>query len=151
MNTPPPRPMFPGRTSEPPPPPRSDEPRSSVTVDGSAAAAGASNRKIMVVGPGINLNGEMRSCDQLVVQGNVEGKLTECAMLTVAQSGSFKGDAETDGAEVDGRFQGKMMVRGRLVIRATGRVTGEISYGQVEIERGGEISGTVTKMDGVGD
>lgn len=34
-------------------------------------------------------------------------------------------------------------MRGRLLIRGSGRVSGEIAYGQVEIECGGEISGTV--------
>lgn len=109
-------------------------------------AGGPGNRKIMVVGPGINLNGEIKACDRLLIEGFVEGTLTESVMLSISQSGSFKGVAETEGAEVEGLFRGKMTVRGRLVIKATGRVTGEISYGQVEIERGGEISGTIVRI-----
>jgi cytoskeletal protein CcmA (bactofilin family) len=34
-------------------------------------------------------------------------------------------------------------VRRRLLIRATGRVAGTVRYGQIEIERGGQISGDV--------
>ncbi len=42
-----------------------------------------------------------------------------------------------------GRFEGTLTVRKRLVIRATGRVSGTIRYGQIEIECGGRISGDV--------
>jgi cytoskeletal protein CcmA (bactofilin family) len=132
MNT---KPMLPGRI-EPPRP--LDEARD--------AASGPGNRKIMVVGKGINLNGEIKSCDRLLIEGLVEGTLTDSMMLSISETGSFKGVAETEGAEIEGLFRGKMVVRGRLVIRATGRVTGEICYGQVEIERGGEISGTIVRL-----
>ncbi|MBL8839403.1 MAG: polymer-forming cytoskeletal protein [Alphaproteobacteria bacterium] len=133
MNT---KPLLPSRI-EPMRP--QEEPRD-------AAAGGPGNRKIMVVGKGINLNGEIKSCDRLLIEGFVEGTLTESVMLSISESGSFKGVAETDGAEIEGLFRGKMTVRGRLVIKATGRVTGEVSYGQVEIERGGEISGTIVRI-----
>ncbi len=133
MNT---KPLLPGRL-EPPRP--HEEPRD-------AQPAGPGNRKIMVVGKGINLNGEIKACDRLLIEGMVEGTLSESVMLSISQSGSFKGVAETEGAEIEGLFRGKMTVRGRLVIKATGRVTGEISYGQVEIERGGEISGTIVRI-----
>ena len=35
------------------------------------------------------------------------------------------------------------MVRKRLLIKASGRVSGTIRYGQIEIECGGQISGDV--------
>jgi cytoskeletal protein CcmA (bactofilin family) len=44
---------------------------------------------------------------------------------------------------VRGRFEGNLVVRKRLFIRATGRVSGTIRYGQLEIERGGQISGDI--------
>jgi cytoskeletal protein CcmA (bactofilin family) len=42
------------------------------------------------------------------------------------------------------------VVRKRLLIRAGGRVLGTITYGEIEIESGGEISGAVEKA-GAGD
>ena len=46
-------------------------------------------------------------------------------------------------AEIRGRFEGTLTVRKRLFIRATGRVMGTIRYGQIEVERGGRISGDI--------
>jgi cytoskeletal protein CcmA (bactofilin family) len=37
-----------------------------------------------------------------------------------------------DEAEVGGRFEGSLVVRNRLVIKATGRVSGTIRYGPVD-------------------
>jgi hypothetical protein len=42
-----------------------------------------------------------------------------------------------------GRFEGDLIVRNRLLIKATGRVSGTIRYGQIEIECGGQIFGDI--------
>jgi len=52
----------------------------------------------------------------------------------------FKGSTTIDEAEVRGRFEGDLVVHNRLLIKATGRVSGTIRYGQIEIEFGGQIS-----------
>ena len=46
-------------------------------------------------------------------------------------------------AEVHGTIEGNLTVRQRLVIHATGRVTGKIRYGKVVIEEGGQLSGDI--------
>jgi cytoskeletal protein CcmA (bactofilin family) len=63
--------------------------------------------------------------------------------MDIAESGLFKGSASIEEAEVRGRFEGNLTVRKRLLIRATGRVSGTIRYGQIEIECGGQISGDI--------
>jgi cytoskeletal protein CcmA (bactofilin family) len=102
-----------------------------------------SDAKMLIVGREISLNGQISACDKLVVEGRVEANLTDCRSIEVADTGSFKGSAEIEDMEVRGRVEGKITVRRRLLIRGTGRVSGEIRYGQIEIECGGEISGTV--------
>ncbi len=46
-----------------------------------------------------------------------------------------------DNADVRGIFEGNLVVRKRLLIRAGGQVSGTVRYGQIEIEAGGQISG----------
>jgi hypothetical protein len=57
---------------------------------------------------------------------------------------NFNGESTTEDADVQGSFDGKLVVRKRLLVRATGRVSGNISYGEIEIERGGKISGEIS-------
>jgi cytoskeletal protein CcmA (bactofilin family) len=103
---------------------------------------GVEARKL-VVGQGVSLSGEINSCDRLIVEGSVQANLQNCQHITVAETGLFDGNAVIDEADVHGRFEGDLMVRRRLLIRANGRVSGTISYGEIEIEEGGKISGTI--------
>ena len=97
----------------------------------------------LIVGREISLSGEINSCDRLIVEGSVEANLQNCREVEIAETGHFKGSASVDDVEVRGRFEGNLTVRNRLMIYATGRVSGTIRYGQIEIECGGQISGEV--------
>jgi len=117
------------------------------TPGAAAAPAPRSNEspepKVLIIGREISLNGQITACDKVVVEGKVEATLTDSRFIEIAETGQFKGSAEIDDAEIRGRFEGKLSVRGRLLIRGTGKVMGEIAYGQIEVECGGEITGTV--------
>ncbi len=104
---------------------------------------GGEEGKKLVVGPEIALNGEINSCDKLVVEGHVEANMTDCREIEVSEGGTFKGQAEIDVAEISGTFDGELIARELLVVRATGRITGKVRFGQIEIERGGEVVGDV--------
>jgi cytoskeletal protein CcmA (bactofilin family) len=95
------------------------------------------------VGREITLSGEINSCDKLFIEGSVEANLTNCRDVDIAETGLFKGSASIEEAEVRGRFEGNLVVRKRLLIKASGRVSGTVRYGQIEIECGGQISGDV--------
>jgi len=97
----------------------------------------------LTVGREITLSGEITSCDKLIIEGSVEANLNNCRDVEIAESGLFKGTASIEEAEIQGRFEGNLVVRKRLLIKASGRVSGTIRYGQIEIECGGQISGDI--------
>src|SRR4051812_42410338 len=99
--------------------------------------------KKLIVGRDISLNGEIRTCDTLVVEGRVEAVLQDCKNIEIMAPGEFKGAAEVDVADISGRFDGDLTCRQRLIVRAGGKVLGKIRYGQLEVERGGVLSGEV--------
>jgi cytoskeletal protein CcmA (bactofilin family) len=105
----------------------------------------------LIVGREISLSGEINSCDRLIVEGSVEANLQNCREVEIAETGHFKGSASVDEVEVRGRFEGNLTVRNRLMIYATGRVSGTIRYGQIEIECGGQVSGEVQSQSSNGD
>ena len=100
------------------------------------------------------MNGEITSCDKLVVEGEVEASLSDAGVIEVAPTGVFKGNAQVDEADISGRFEGELVARDRLIVRAGGRISGSIRYGRIVIESGGEISGdmqTLSPEDSAGD
>ncbi len=99
--------------------------------------------KKLIVGREIELSGNISACDKLVVEGTVEANISDCRDIEVATSGTFKGEAEINFAEISGVFEGNLTARDLLFVRSTGRVTGKVRFGKLEIERGGEIVGDV--------
>jgi cytoskeletal protein CcmA (bactofilin family) len=113
-----------------------------------AAAAQADSGKRLIVGPGISLSGEITACDRLVVQGSVQVTLNETRAIEITESGRFtNGKAEVEEAEISGVYEGDLTVRNRLLIRSTGRVQGNVRYGEIEVERGGRVSGSVSMLE----
>lgn len=97
----------------------------------------------LIVGPNIKLKGvEITDCDTLVVEGFVEATM-DSRVIQIAKNGSFKGSAGIDIAEIHGTFDGELTVRQKLVIYASGKVSGKIRYGNVVIEEGGQLMGDV--------
>lgn len=114
-----------------------------VTASTSASSVVPEGGSKLTVGPNIKLKGvEITDCDTLVVEGLVEATM-DSRVIQIAEQGAFKGSAEIDIAEIRGVFDGNLTVRQKLVIYATGRVTGKIRYGKVVIEEGGQLSGDI--------
>jgi cytoskeletal protein CcmA (bactofilin family) len=99
--------------------------------------------KKLIVGREIALNGQISSCEKLVVEGTVEASMSECREIEIAETGIFKGEAEIEIAEIGGAFEGTIIATDLLIIRSTGRVVGSVRAGRLEVERGGEIQGDV--------
>jgi cytoskeletal protein CcmA (bactofilin family) len=118
------------------PPPRRGESRLPLESEG----------KRLHVGREIVLTGEIKACDRLIIEGRIEATLTDIRVIDLTESGVLKGSAQIETAEIAGRFEGELTVRGRLHIRSTGRVQGTIRYGSIEIERGGIIGGQIEAL-----
>jgi len=113
----------------------------------SASTASGDERKL-TVGKGLSLAGEITSCDVLVVEGKVEAKLTDGKMLEITESGQFRGSVEIENADIAGRYDGQLVVHGRLTVRASGRISGMVKYGELEVSAGGQIIGELQVAGG---
>lgn len=134
------------RAPLPPMPGMSGAPRDAAPAAAAqTSATGEGEGSKLIVGRNIKLKGEIAACDTLVVEGHVEASM-DSRVIQIAESGVFIGEAGIDIAEVSGQFEGKLTARKRLVIRKSGRVSGTIRYGQIEIEAGGRISGDVQEQ-----
>ncbi len=108
----------------------------------------APDRRTLVVGRGISLQGTVADAERLVVEGTVESQMIQATELSISQSGVFKGEVQVEDAEVAGTFDGTLTARGQLVIRGTGRVIGTARCRRLMVEDGGQITG---KMEMLGD
>ena len=126
-----------------PPPFHPDVPNraSSPMIPGASTPVDADSKRL-TVGKDISVNGgESSDCDRLVVEGTITGSMTGGRVLEIAREGLFQGDATVENADIAGTFEGTLTVLNRLSVHASGLIKGSITYGQLEVERGGKIEG----------
>ncbi len=103
-------------------------------------------RRTLVVGRGISVQGSVQEAERLVVEGTVEATMIHATELSVSPGGIFKGEIEVEEAEVAGTIDGTCTARGTLVVRATGRLIGIARCRRLQVEDGGQISGTMEML-----
>ena len=106
----------------------------------------AADQKTLNVGVDIHLKGEIGACDRLVIEGSVDANLSEVQDLEIEEGGLFKGTAEVLNCDISGKFDGEIIVQDMLVINSTAEVKGKIIYGDLTIESGAIINGTLTHI-----
>ena len=101
-----------------------------------------SDPKRLTVGRETTISGgTVLDCERLTVEGTVEASMPDGRLLEIVKGGVFKGTVTVDSADIAGLFEGELKVKRRLFIRASGRASGTVRYGQLEIERGGRMEG----------
>lgn len=104
----------------------------------------------LTVGPNIKLKGaEINDCDTLVVEGHVEASM-DSKTLEILKTGSYEGTVTIDVAEIHGKFQGNLTARKKLIVHASGWVSGTVRYGSLLVSEGGVVSGDIASIDGKG-
>jgi cytoskeletal protein CcmA (bactofilin family) len=110
----------------------------------------AQERRTLVVGRGISLQGTVTDAERLVVEGTVESQMIQAAELSITSTGVFRGEVQVEDAEIAGLFDGTITVRGSLVIRATGKLKGTVRYRKLSVEEGGTMMGSMEMLPGEG-
>ncbi|QHC35420.1 polymer-forming cytoskeletal protein [Komagataeibacter xylinus] len=128
------------------PPTPSPSPAPGGARPGAPGAAAApvkkeNERRTLVVGRGISVQGTIQDAERLVVEGTVESSLINASELQIAQGGVFKGEVEVEDAELAGTIDGTLTVRGSLTIRSTGRLLGKAKCRRLKVEDGGQVTG----------
>jgi cytoskeletal protein CcmA (bactofilin family) len=101
----------------------------------------------LYIGEGVTIKGEISVPDTLVVCGVLEGDVT-VGNLIVGETGSIKGRITVaENAEISGKVFEKLDVKCLLILRSTGRVDGNISYGLLQIEQGASIAGGLSSTE----
>lgn len=104
-------------------------------------------RRTLVVGRGISVQGTVADAERLVVEGTVEASMIHATELSITPGGVFKGEVEVEDAEIAGVIDGTLTARGNLVVRATGKVLGTARCRRLQVEDGGQITGRIEMLD----
>lgn len=96
-------------------------------------------------GEGVVFKGSINAPEKVVVHGTVDGEIIARDLL-VGPTGTITGRVSVDQADIQGKVFEHIEAKICLSLRKTGRIEGSASYGDIEIEKGGVLSGNVATI-----
>lgn len=94
------------------------------------------------VGEGVRMEGDISVPVNASITGEVKGSLT-AQTITIDPQARIEGKATAQTIDVSGALQGEVHASDILMVRAQGFVGGKIAHGELQIDRGGQLEGTV--------
>jgi cytoskeletal protein CcmA (bactofilin family) len=99
-----------------------------------------SKENSIFIGEGVVFSGSIKAPNQAIISGKFDGEL-EARDVLIGASGVVTGKTTAQFVDVKGELNENVTSRELLIVRNTGRVRGTVTYGEIEIERGGQVKG----------
>ncbi len=101
-------------------------------------------RERAIIGSSITVKGEIAGDEDLMVQGQVEGRIElRQHNVTVGKNGRVKADIFGKIISIEGEVRGNVFGEEKIVIRSTGVLHGNITAPRVTLEDGSKFKGSI--------
>jgi len=94
----------------------------------------------------MNIKGEIRSREELLVDGEVEGLLESQSLLTVGPNGKVRANIKAREVVIFGSVRGDVEVTEKIAIREQGSLIGNIKSAGISIDDGAYFKGSIDIM-----
>ena len=97
-----------------------------------------------VIGKSVIIRGELSGSEDLYIDGDVEGTITlEESRLTIGPNARVKADISVRDVVIFGQLTGNVRAPGRVDLRQSAQVKGDILAGRLSIEESAVLTGRV--------
>jgi cytoskeletal protein CcmA (bactofilin family) len=96
-----------------------------------------------MIGKTIKIKGEITADEDLVVDGQVEGKISLTKDLIVGKSGQINANVQAQSVTLGGRFKGDIHARDRVALESTAFLEGNVAAPRLSISDGAYFKGSV--------
>jgi cytoskeletal protein CcmA (bactofilin family) len=83
------------------------------------------------------------------IDGEIEGDVETEGKVVIGVTGKIKGTLTCDNADIEGEFNGKLIVKEILSLRSTATLQGEVYISKLAVEPGANFNATCTMGSGV--
>lgn len=94
------------------------------------------------IGQDLAILGDVLGRGAVEILGHVQGTVS-APSIHIHQGGHVRGAVKADSANVDGTVEGRVAVKHLISIGSSGRVSGDVRYGQLALAEGGDLSADV--------
>lgn len=103
------------------------------------------------IGKSVEIRGEVKGSEDLLVDGLVEGTITLSeSRLTIGASATVKANVSARDVVVLGKLNGDVSATGRVELRSGSHVSGDLRAGRLSIEENAVFSGKVDLVQSSG-
>jgi cytoskeletal protein CcmA (bactofilin family) len=100
-------------------------------------------RSTATIGASMTIKGEIRSHEELLVEGEVEGTLESHSLLTVGPKGKVKANIKAREVVIYGSVRGNVEATEKIAIREQGNLVGDIKAAGISIDDGSYFKGSI--------
>ena len=91
----------------------------------------------------MRIKGDIRTNEELLIDGEVDGSVESQSVLTVGPSGKVRANIKAREVVVFGKVQGNVEVVEKIAIREQGSLVGDIRTAGISIEDGAYFKGSI--------
>ena len=94
------------------------------------------------ISEGTSVTGEIKSSNDIRVDGRVKGKLYSEGRIVVGEHASIEGTLLCNNLDLWGKMEGDVYVKDLLSLKNTSSITGNLHVRKLQVEMGAELNGT---------
>lgn len=115
-----------------------------------ARAVGGGEASMSIIGPGMNIVGDLVTEGTVRVEGRIEGTIRAGKAVVIGKGGEVVGDVLTQDAVIGGTVRGTLVAESRLELQSTSDIEGHIRAREAHLilEEGARFNGQIQMLDG---
>lgn len=100
----------------------------------------------ITIGKGVTFVGSISAGGKAFINGTVTGEIS-VDDLQVGESGIIKGKIKSRKMEVHGEIHDDVSCAEHVLVQPTGLINGKLIYGELEIQKGGRVTGSMDQSN----
>lgn len=102
-----------------------------------------------LIGKNTSIVGDVISEGDFRIDGSVEGNIKTNGRVVIGLEGNVKGKIECDNSDIEGKFEGELLVNNLLTLKSTSKITGDVIVSKLSVEPGADFNATCTMKSSV--
>lgn len=107
-----------------------------------AKSINGENQSVNMLGAGTIIKGDIQSNGDFRVDGTLIGSIHSKGKIVIGETGNVDGEVICRNADISGQVKAQLTVSELLTLKATAKLSGEITTNKLSIEPGARFSGT---------